>query len=126
MPEPVRTAVVLGGGVAGLATARLLVRHCDRVVVLERDERGDAGSPEDAFQRWERPGAPQFRHSHAFLARLRLALLAHLPDVLERLRAAGVREMALRELVPPGLAVPPREDDDEIVLLACRRAAMEW
>src|SRR5215470_10342480 len=88
-------AVVLGGGVAGLAAARLLARHFPRVVVLERDRRAATRSAEDAFTSWERAGAPQFRHSHAFLARLRLVLLAHLPDVLERLRAAGVREIGL-------------------------------
>src|SRR5581483_2929319 len=123
---PESRAVVLGGGIAGLAAARLLARHFRRVVVLERDARDGAETPEDAFRQWERPGAPQFLHSHAFLARLRLALLAHLPDVLDRLRAVGVREMGLPELVPPGLVVPPREDDDEVVLLACRRAALEW
>ena len=44
-------------------------------------------APEDAFRSWRRGGVPQLRHSHAFLARLRLVLLAHMPDVLERLRA---------------------------------------
>jgi len=84
-------AVVLGGGIAGLAAARLLTRHYPRVVVLERDHRPRASSPEEAFDCWERPGVPQFRHSHAFLARTRLILLAHLPDVVDRLRAGGSR-----------------------------------
>ena len=70
-------AVVLGGGLAGLAAARLLRRHFPRVVVLERDRRPETASPEDAFAAWERRGVPQFRHSHAFLARLRVVLLAH-------------------------------------------------
>ncbi|HZP43792.1 MAG TPA: NAD(P)-binding protein [Candidatus Binatia bacterium] len=125
-PERSGQAVVLGGGIAGLAAARLLARRFTRVVVLERDERTDAPSPEDAFTTWQRGGVPQFRHSHAFLARLRQVLLAHLPDVLERLRAAGVREIPLAELVPPGMRLPPREDDEDVVLLACRRAAFEW
>ena len=119
-------AVVLGGGIAGLAAARLLARHFDRVVVLERDRRDDVHSPEDAFSDWERPGASQFQHSHAFLARTRLVLLAHLPDVLDRLRAVGVPEMPLAETTPPGLTLPPRADDEDVVLLACRRATLEW
>jgi 2-polyprenyl-6-methoxyphenol hydroxylase-like FAD-dependent oxidoreductase len=120
------TAVVLGGGIGGLVAARLLAARFPRVVVLERDVRPAAGSPEEAFTAWERPGVPQFRHSHAFLARVRQALLAHAPDVLDRLRAAGVREIGLADLVPPGMTLPPRDDDEDVVLLACRRAAFEW
>lgn len=119
-------AVVLGGGVAGLAAARLLARHVARVIVLERDVRGDVADPEGAFRAWDRPGVPQFRHSHAFLARLRLVLLAHMPEVLERLRESGVREMSLAETAPPGLLVTPAIGDEDVVLLACRRATFEW
>ena len=120
------TAVVLGGSVAGLATARLLTRHFTRVIVLERDTRPAVDGPEAAFSSWERPSVPQFRHSHAFLARLRLILLAHMPDVLDRLRAAGVREIQIHETVPPGMPWTPRPDDEDVVLLACRRATFEW
>jgi 2-polyprenyl-6-methoxyphenol hydroxylase-like FAD-dependent oxidoreductase len=117
---------VLGGGVVGLAAARLLTRHFARVVVLERDRRPPTRTAEDAFTGWERPGVPQFRHSHAFLARLRVMLLAHLPDVLDRLRAAGVRELAINTIAPPGFTLPPRPDDEDVVLLACRRSTFEW
>src|SRR5216117_3512238 len=119
-------AVVLGGGLAGLSAARLLRRHFPRVVVLERDRRPETASPEDAFASWERRGVPQFGHSHAFLARLRVVLLAHLPDVLDRLRAAGVREFGIDKVTPPGVALSPRADDEDVVLLACRRAPFEW
>jgi 2-polyprenyl-6-methoxyphenol hydroxylase-like FAD-dependent oxidoreductase len=120
------TAIVLGGAVAGLAAARLLARHFDRVLVLERDTRPPVDGPEAAFASWERPSVPQFRHSHAFLARLRLILLAHMPEVLERLRAAGVREIGLDETIPPGMRWTPRAADEDVVLLACRRATFEW
>ncbi len=120
------SAIVLGGGVAGLAAARLLARHYPRVLVLERDVRRDAATPEDAFRDWERGGVPQFRHSHAFLARLRLVLLAHMPDVLDRLRDVGVREITLAETAPPGMHLGERADDEDVVLLACRRATFEW
>src|SRR5881397_2815509 len=105
-------AIVLGGGIAGLAAARLLTRHYARVVVLERDTRPDVAEPESAYGGWQRRGVPQFRHSHAFLARLRLVLLAHLPEVLDRLRALGVRELGLAALAPPGVTLAPEEGDD--------------
>jgi 2-polyprenyl-6-methoxyphenol hydroxylase-like FAD-dependent oxidoreductase len=119
-------AVVLGGGVAGLATARLLTRHVPEVVVIERDARSDVEAPDAAYGEWERGGAPQFHHSHAFLARLRLSLLAHFPDVLDLLREVGVREIALGETAPPGMPLPGRADDEDVVLLACRRSTFEW
>src|SRR5439155_596263 len=75
---------------------------------------------------WQRPGVPQFRHSHAFLARLRLVLLAHLPELLDRLRALGVRELGLAEIAPPGITLAHEDGDEEVVLLACRRATFEW
>src|SRR5882724_3248586 len=119
-------AVVLGGGLAGLAAARLLARHYPRVVVLERDRRPETAMLEEAFTTWERPGVAQFRHSHAFLARLRVVLLAYFPDVLDRLRASGVREIGLEEVRPPALVLAPRVDDEDVVLLACRRSTFEW
>ena len=106
-PVPSAPAIVLGGGIAGLAAARLLARHYPRVLVLERDLRPDVARPEEAFTSWRRGGVPQLRHSHAFLARLRLVLLAHMPDVLDRLRASGVREIALAEMAPRRMDFPP-------------------
>jgi 2-polyprenyl-6-methoxyphenol hydroxylase-like FAD-dependent oxidoreductase len=123
---PSAPAVVLGGGVAGLAAARMLARHHPRVVVLERDVRSDVAAPEEAFRSWRRGGVPQLRHSHAFLARLRLVLLAHMPDVLERLRASGVREIALADMAPPDIGFRDAPADEDVVLLACRRTTFEW
>src|SRR3989442_10414914 len=93
-------AIVLGGGLAGLAAARLLRRHFPRVVVLERDRRPETAEPEDAFATWERRGGPQFRPSPPLLARLRVVLLAPPPHRLHPLRALRVREVGLRHGTP--------------------------
>ncbi|MER5862828.1 FAD-dependent monooxygenase [Kitasatospora sp. NPDC002040] len=73
------SALVLGGGYAGLLAARVLAGHFRRVTVLEQDRRTDDG---------HRPGVPQAHHPHALLARgaqeleklfpgLRTQLLSH-------------------------------------------------
>ena len=53
-------AIVIGGGMAGLAAAGALANHFEKVVVLERDFLPPNVS--------ERPGTPQCRHIHALLA----------------------------------------------------------
>lgn len=57
-----QTAIVLGSGMAGLAVAKVLARHFDRVVVVEKDEPQEAGlSALDAakMQAKARPGVWQ-------------------------------------------------------------------
>jgi len=95
--------------------------------VLERDRRPGVSSPEEAFRYWRRPGLPQFRHSHTFLARLTAVLREHFPEVLTVLRSAGAIEIPLTIGTPAGLDLGPREKGDgELVLLGARRAAFEW
>ena len=55
-PSPVRSAVVLGGSLAGLLAARALVGFADRVTVVERDVLPDGPEP--------RRNLPQARHVH--------------------------------------------------------------
>lgn len=76
-------AVVVGGGYAGLVTARVLADHFAEVLVLERDPVG----PDTGVH----PHVPQGYHAHALLARG--------GDVLERL-FPGLRS-ELRELGAP-------------------------
>lgn len=61
MPSTVgKQAIVVGSGIGGLTTARVLADHFDHVMVLERDslsEQADA-----------RAGIPQGKHAHALLA----------------------------------------------------------
>jgi 2-polyprenyl-6-methoxyphenol hydroxylase-like FAD-dependent oxidoreductase len=79
--EPGRRAVVIGGSLAGLITARALANHFDRVTIVERDV-----LPDDLSQR---VGVPQGHHLHVLLARGRVILDQLLPGFLDDLKAAG-------------------------------------
>ena len=121
---------IVGAGAAGLATAAALSGQGHRLRVFERDappeERAlvsDPGGPE----RWSRPGVPQMRHSHAFLARLRSLLAQREPKLLAALLDAGARELHFAELARPWFGeLDPDPSDSELALLACRRTTFEW
>src|SRR2546428_4681944 len=94
-------AVVLGGGLAGLAAARLLRRHFPRVVVLERDRRPETAEPEDAFASWERRGGAHVRPPHPLLARLPRLLLPPPPPRPHRPRPPPGRAVRSTDGAPP-------------------------
>ena len=61
MSNPIlKQAVVIGAGMGGLAAAKAVAPHFEKVVVLDRDALPDAPAP--------RPGTPQARHTHGLLA----------------------------------------------------------
>jgi 2-polyprenyl-6-methoxyphenol hydroxylase-like FAD-dependent oxidoreductase len=118
--------VVCGAGVAGLTSALALGRAGHDVLLLERDATPMPANPHEAF-RWPRRGAPQVRHSHALLARLRNTLAERAPDVLADLLAAGATEIAFCDALPETLTDrDPRPGDEQLVALACRRTTFEW
>ena len=129
MQKPEKHIIVVGGSVAGLAAALMLSQDGHRVTVLEKDATPLPASPLEAFESWDRRGSPQTRHSHAFLARLNAILVKRAPDLRETLLAHGVEELRFEDLAREALGqddlafVP---EDDEIVLLACRRITFEW
>ena len=111
---------------AGLGTALACARDGHHVTILERDATPMPETADAAFE-WQRRGAPQVRHSHAFLARMRNLLRDRAPDVLESLFAAGATEIPFTEDLPPTLTDrSARPGDEDLVALACRRTTFEW
>ncbi len=125
--EQMRTRVVIiGAGVGGLGAALALSRAGHDVTIIERDATPTPTDPDSAFD-WDRRGAPQVRHSHALLARLRNLLRDHYPDVLEALLAAGATELRFCDDLPEEMTDrAPRDGDDDLVAIACRRTTFEW
>ena len=130
VPNPVLSgqhAVIIGGGITGLAAALMLRVRDARVTVLERDPEPSLASASEAFATWDRKGAVQVRHSHAFLGRLRSLLRERYPELLDALLAAGARELKMMEHPPHALrGLKPEPGDAELVALGCRRTTFEW
>lgn len=119
--------VVIGGGVGGLGAALFLARGGHQVTVLERDGGVVPETPDEAFAAWGRRGAPQARHSHAFLARLRNLLRDRAPDVLSALYDAGATDLPMTDRPPPEMeGFEPEPGDADLVAIACRRITFEW
>jgi 2-polyprenyl-6-methoxyphenol hydroxylase-like FAD-dependent oxidoreductase len=118
--------VVIGAGVGGLGAALAISRLGHDVTVLERDRTPLPHDPDEAFE-WDRRGAPQVRHSHAMLARLRVILRDRYPDVLQALYGAGVTDWPLTVDLPETIDDrSPKPGDEDLVMLACRRTTFEW
>jgi 2-polyprenyl-6-methoxyphenol hydroxylase-like FAD-dependent oxidoreductase len=75
-------AVVIGAGVAGLFTARVLSEFFDRVTVVDQD-----ALPDDSAGR---AGVPQGRHLHLVLARGSFVIRELFPGLIDDLIAEGV------------------------------------
>ncbi len=75
-------AIVLGAGMAGLLTARVLADRYREVLIIERDPIAEIGEA--------RKGVPQGRHAHALLARGQRILEDLFPGLQQELTDNGV------------------------------------
>src|SRR5215472_14263289 len=119
--------VVAGGGIVGLSTAMMLAKQGHEVTVLERDGGGVPGSPDQAWQAWDRHGVAQFRQPHYLHTAGRQILDAALPEVTQALRGAGATTFDMLTLMPPFIEDrSPREGDERFVTVTGRRPVIEY
>ncbi|HSA52874.1 MAG TPA: FAD-dependent monooxygenase [Yinghuangia sp.] len=83
-----RTAVVIGAGIAGLLAARVLTEHADEVVIVERDRLDDSPAQSDSGDE-PRRGVPQGTQMHALLEAGRRGVERWLPGFTDDFVAAG-------------------------------------
>lgn len=120
--------VIIGGSIAGLGCGLALAADGWQVTVIEADATPLPDSVEEAWDRWDRRGAPQSRHTHVLLARLRNLIRDHAPAFLDELRANGAVEHRFTELATRqfGDTAVLEDGDDDIVMLSCRRVTFEY
>ncbi|WP_063786128.1 FAD-dependent oxidoreductase [Streptomyces noursei] len=119
-------AIVVGGSVAGLATALALSGAGYEVRVLERSAAPPEGPVEQAVRDWHRPTVPQAVHSHSLTSIGVRTLRRRAPRLFDALLAAGAEPLDLMEALPPLVEDRAREvGDDDLVALACRRTVLE-
>lgn len=119
--------LVIGAGMAGLFTALALAGERRQIDVLERDPPTPEGGADEAFSDWNRRGVGHLRHSHAFLARLRMLVQDHHPALLDELRAAGCQEMKFADGLPTVSKdrYRPAPGDDALTVITSRRTTLE-
>jgi 2-polyprenyl-6-methoxyphenol hydroxylase-like FAD-dependent oxidoreductase len=112
-------ALVIGGGIAGLLAARILLKHFQYVTVIERDSLPEQPQP--------RPGVPQGVHSHGLLVRGQRILEQLFPGLSTELIAAGAISVDLcaDALYLSSMGTAPRFVSDLITSM-CSRNLLEW
>jgi 2-polyprenyl-6-methoxyphenol hydroxylase-like FAD-dependent oxidoreductase len=116
-PVQGRSAIVIGGGIAGLVAAHVLAQHFEAVTLVERDVL-DGSAP--------RTGVPQARHQHLLLAGGAIALEGLFPGLHDELFAAGAHLLDVGAdigwLTPVGWAPRVRSG---LTVPACSRELLE-
>jgi len=111
-------ALVIGAGIGGLLSARVLAEHVERVTIVERDHLPEGPAP--------RKGAPQARHKHVMLKRGMDTLERLLPGIRTELGAACAPLVDMANdfawLTPFGWSV---RFPSEMTMLSCSRDLLE-
>jgi flavin-dependent dehydrogenase len=112
-------AIVIGGSIAGLLTARVLADHFNRVTIVERDQ-----LPRSAD---ERAGTPQGKHVHNLLTRGLRILETLLPGFEKEMIDAGAIHVNwgkdIRTLTSVGWVASYETD---LYSTAASRSLVEW
>ncbi len=112
-----KRALVIGAGIAGLITARVLSDYYEHVLIVERDTFSDALEP--------RTGTPQAFHVHRIIPRGKLILEQLFPGYIDDLTAAGAYETQQKPVTmvkSTGIFHALQPDKD----ISCSRALLEW
>jgi len=119
---------VIGAGIGGLALALALKDSGREVVIVERDPEPPEIPPAEAFDSWLRPGVPQFRHAHVFLARVQTLLRDRHPQLWDELRTAGLELSRLTDSFPARHAegFEPAAGDEDLRHFWGRRPTFEY
>ena len=111
-------AVVVGGSIAGLLTARVLSDHFEEVILIERDNYEDNGKV--------RNGTPQANHIHILLVKGKEILLNYFPELERDLLKKGANKIDFlndsRYRLPSGWA--PKFNSG-IITFTCTRTLLE-
>lgn len=111
-------AIVIGGSIAGLTTARVLTDHFDLVTVIERDQIPDTPT--------FRKGVPQGRQPHALLLRGQLILEQLFPGLTQELLDAGAVTVNMGAEAKWSVVDQMRVSyESEIEITSCSRPLLE-
>lgn len=119
--------LIAGAGISGLGAALAFGDGKREVTILDRDPPPPELSPDEAFYNWERKGATQLRHSHAFIGRLTALIRDRYPDLMAELLKEGTRLFGFPDALTPPLSdkYKPAAGDEDLTLLFSRRTTLE-
>src|SRR3974390_2305660 len=120
--------LVVGAGIAGMASALALEGPGREIVVIERDPPAPDLPMDDVFDTWERKGVSQLRHAHGYPARFFNGIRDRHPELLKALMAAGAREVKFGDNLTPELQqrYRPQPGDEDLSVLLSRRTTLEF
>lgn len=113
------TAVIVGGSVAGIATAKVLSERFDRVIVLEQDSQHD--------RREGRPGAAQGHHLHHLLIAGQQEAERIFPGIVDDMVREGAFKVDMARNYQLRLAGSwKKRCDSDIEIVCAGRPLIEW